>query len=244
MKKLNCLKFLVLLFATTLLLSSCNDDDDDEFTAYSDAVFIKKKIDGQTKVATNYYAYSINGIESVKVKTPYNNIIELDKYQNSSISFWKEAADSTYTTGIPAEGIGTYNFEVIGKDGDTLNVKDVQAFDNISIPEIDSMSYTSSKGLYVHWDSIIGADSYVLKMFDTNENLIFTGIELKASYPYSYLLYGNSSWGSWESSPENDKSYVLRIYGRVYDSNATSSDYAYNVQEISISDSTITWPTN
>lgn len=243
MKKKNYLKLFILLIFPALLFSSCNEDSDDSgSTVYCDAVFLKKKIDGEEKICANYYANCVSGIKSATVKTPNNNVIELGKYQNSSISFYKEPADSVYTIGIPGEGVGTYTFSIIRENGDTATEKDVQSYANLAIAEIDSMSYSASKGLYVDWDSIRGVSSYVLNLYDSEGNTVFSGKELKSSYSYSYLLYGSTAWGSWSSRPTSDNSYTVRIYGRKYDSDATSSDYLYNVQEISISDSIITWP--
>jgi|GEM_PF-3150333 len=240
MKKQNYLKLLVLLFVPALLLTSCNKDDD-ELTVYANAVFVKKEIDGSAKVGLNYYVTANKGLKSVSVKTPNYSTVTLSKSSSSNYIFLKEAADSEYSI-YPTPGTGYYTFTVISEGGDSLTIKDHQkTFTNISIANIDSIGYSSSKGLYIDWDSIAGANSYQVQLLDSADetSYVFTGVEQKVSYSYSYLLPGNSNWGTWNSSPQSGKPYRLKIYGRVYDADAT---VALDLQELSIKDTVITWP--
>jgi len=243
MNKHNYFKTLMLLIisALTFVLGSCNDDDNEEYTACGDAVFIKRKIKGQVKTCTNYYAYCSYGIGSTKVTTPSNNIFELEKYNDSGTTFWYESADSVYVEGAPKEGTGSYFFTIISESGgDSIVIEDQQEFDDIALAEIDSLYYSESTGHYVGWDSISGADSYRVYLLNSDNNIVFAGDELTPSNSEINLLYDTTS-GTWIEKPESGKSYIIRIYGRVYDSDATSKNYIYNIQEISIRDTIITW---
>ncbi len=243
MKKHNYFKGLTLLIISSLIFvfGSCNDEDNDEYTADGDAVFIKKRINGKAKTSTNYYAYSSYGISSAKATTPNNNIFELEKYNDSKTIFLYEAPDSVYEEGTPEEGTGTFSFNIISEGGsDSIVVEDQQEFDDIALAEIDSMSYRESTGYYVGWDSISGADSYILYLLDSDKNIVFAGDELTPSNSEINLLYDKTS-GTWIEKPENGKSYTIRVSGRVYDSDATTTNYMYNIQEISIRDTIIIW---
>ncbi len=242
MKRLFFLKNSLLVFTLIFALGACNDDGDDSFDAISDVIFVHKVIDNTTVTGVAYYAYGNKTLSSASVTLPDGGgTIDLEAYASSSYTFLKEPEDSDFSSEEPSEG--TYTFNIKSSSGDTLKVSDTQDLYGLSFAQIDSSNFdTENNWLYIGWGDVSGADSYSVKLLDASGNIVFNGYTIGSANSY-YIITTSANYdvGEWESNPVKGTTYTLRIQSTKYDSGYTSSDYIYNVQEASYSDSAIEW---
>ncbi len=223
----------VLIFS---FLSACTDEVV-EFSADADVIFIKKVVDEDTVFATDFYVYGNMSVTSATVTSPEGSTYQIDSY-SSGYSYADITDDDDYTSSIPTTG--TYTFNLTASNDATLELTDSQNFYNLDFAEVDSTSfYEYYDGFYVSWEPVSGADSYVVLLYDSSDNLIFTGDEIDADTHEFNVITGYD--GDWYDTPGSDEIYTLQIMTIIYDDDASDSDSEYNIQEISCSDKSITW---
>jgi len=237
MSKNNKLSFLIFMLFISLILQSCSNTET-EFSVVGDVVFLKTIIDNEEVYGVNYYAYGNNSLSAASVITPLSKTVQLEPYSTNTYIYYLEADSSDYTTSYPTEG--TYTFDITSADGNTLTATDDQELYDIGFAQIDSMSYDSDyDGYYLTWNEVSGADIYVISLYDSDEELVFSSYSIDADAPEYVLLY--DYYGSWEDAPEVDETYTMKIKSIRYDSDATSSDYSNNIQEVSYIDFQFIW---
>ncbi|MGC9354741.1 MAG: hypothetical protein ACP5D9_12935, partial [Mariniphaga sp.] len=159
-------KSVFLLFILSFMLSSCNDDtNDNTFEVFADAYIVKKLMGDEVKTAAAFYAYANSGIASVTITPPIDGgeLFELSRSPDSSSTFFKEPDASEFKTKLPTTG--TYQFDVKSTRGENILREDLLETPGLEIPVIDSTSYQpESFSLKVNWQSVQGADGYVIKL--------------------------------------------------------------------------------
>lgn len=217
------------------ILAACSQEDV-ALSVDVDVIFSKKTIDDETVFGTDYYAYGNTPMNSATVSMPNGVTMLMDSY-SSGFTYANITDEDDYSTSFPS--IGTYTFGLTGSSDETIEISEIQDFDNLDFTEIDSMSYYDSyDGFYVSWNTVSRADSYVVLLYDLSGNLVFTGDAVDADSP-EYIVV-DDYYGEWESTPASDNKYTLQIQSIKYDANADDLD-SYYIQEISYSDFTVTW---
>ena len=232
---------LMVLLAGTAFVS-CNDFEE-ELEVLTDIYLINKKFDGEVRSANAYFAYANQTVLGVTVTLPNNGgVVELENYTGSIYTFAKEPADSDYKTTAPVEG--SYAFSIQGGDGETLQVPDVLSYDELDIPEFTKVKFSGTPAtLELEWADIPDADGYVIKMFDLDDKLIFNGYSVKGDVN-KYSVTSSSNSGYWSKAAENGETYRLQLNAFSYDAEGNSSNYAYNISEISLGETQIEWGVN
>lgn len=240
MKKFKQFIFLGAVFVAVFLLGACDTKDDDTFNVYGDVVFMKKKIDDQVVNAVAYYAYANRSIASATVTLPNSGgTVELAPFGSSTYTYLVEPANSDYSTEMPVEG--NYLFSITDSKGENIEVSDEQESDNLSFITLDSLDFNESNvWLYLEWNEVSGADSYVVKLLDSSGNVVFNGYSSDADVPEYYVSYYYTT-GVWSSAPVKGQTYTLSIQCNKYDADATDEDYVYNIQEVSVYEQQIVW---
>jgi hypothetical protein len=237
MKTMKHFKNSLLLLSFLPMFSGCSDSET-EFSANVDVIYVSKIIDNETVYGESYYAYGNSPIQSTTMSTPSGTTLQLDAYSSGYVFAKVPENDSDYSSSEPTGG--TYTFTITGNDGETQVLSDEQSFYGLNFTQIDSMSYYSSyDGFYVSWDTVTGADSYIVCLYDTTGSMIFSSYAIEANYPKFSVVSGY--YGTWDKAPVIGNKYKLQIQSVIYDGNANSDNYFYNVQEISYSDFEITW---
>lgn len=237
MSKNKKLLFPITLLLVSLYLVSCYDSET-EFSAIGDVLFLKATFDDQEVFATSYYVYGNSSLSSASVTTPLATTIQLEPYSTNTYIYYLEPDSSQYTTSYPTEG--SYLFDVTSADGNTFSVTDDQDFYDLDFAQIDSLYYDDTyDGYYLSWNVISGADSYAIYLYNSENELVFISNSIDADAPEYILLYGY--YGTWYDSLNSSETYTIQIRTIKYDSDATTSDYSYNIQEISTSNFNIVW---
>lgn len=242
MKRTGIFNFSVItLSVVTIFLASCQKEENEVFDVNSDVIFLHKIIDNDTVTGVAYYAYGNKSISEVAVTLPNEGgTIELDQYPNSTYTFYKQPADEDF---MDEESLsyGSYVFNIVSNEGETLEVSDMQETVNLGFAQLDSTGFNEvQKFYYFDWEEVEDAQSYVAMLLNSEGEVIFTGYPVDDESPV-YYLSTDYDFGTWDSFPQKGESYTLRIQSYLYDSDATNIDYAYNIQEISIADYPLVW---
>jgi hypothetical protein len=231
-----------LLFITAIAVVSCNETEE-QLEVLTDVYVINKKIDNVVKSATAYYAYSNQTLSSVTVTIPNNGgNVELETSPGSVYNMAKEPKDSDFKTTAPIKG--SYAFTIKGMNGETLQVPDVLNNENLAIPQFTKIKFSGTPFiLELEWNVIKEADGYFVKMFDLDGKLIFNGYNIKPE-ANKYIITSSANSGYWSQTAVDGKSYLLQLNAFINDSEATLSNYIYNISEISLCESQIKWGLN
>ncbi len=195
------------------------------------------------KSAPAYYAYANQPMSSVTVTIPNNGgNVELESSPGSMNNMAKEPKDSDFKTTAPIKG--SYAFTIKGMNGETLQVPDVVNYENLSIPQFTKIKFSGTPFiLELEWNIITNADGYFVKMFDLDGKLIFSGYNIKPD-ANKYVITSSSSSGYWSKAAVDGEEYLLQLNAFINDSEATLSNYIYNISEISLSETQIKWGLN
>jgi len=242
MKAKRIFKNAVLVLITVIAFVSCNDTEE-PLEVLTDVYAINKKFGSEVKSATAYYAYANQSLMSASVIIPNNGgNVELESTPGSAYNMAKEPKDSDYKTSAPVEG--SYVFTIKGVNGETQQVTDVLNYENLTIPQFTKINFSGTPFiLELEWNVISTADGYFVKMFDLNGKLVFSGYNVKPDVN-KYIITESSSSGYWSKSVVNGESYLLHLNAFTNDSEASTSNYIYNISEISIGETQIKWGEN
>lgn len=242
MKTKRFLRNSMLVVFAGISVVSCNDFEE-KLEVLTDVYVINKEFDGEVKSAISYFAYANKSLMNATVAQPNNGgNVELESQPGSTFNLAKEPADSDFKTTAPVEG--SYVFTVKDMDGETLIVPDILSFDGLGIPHFTKINFTGSPFvLDTEWAAIPETDGYFIKMYNTSGKLIFSGYNV-ASNILKYSITSSTNSGYWSEAAVNGQTYLLQINAYTNDPEANSSNSAYNVQEISVGESEITWGEN
>jgi hypothetical protein len=240
--KMNWKNFLsnALLAAMIFGLASCLDDDDDDFNIEADAYYINKLVDGVWVHGITYYVYGNQTMSSATVVTPITmETIELQAASGYYNVLVNSPEEGDYSTSYPEEG--NFQFEVTSSKGEVLYSIDEQEFENLEGAKIDSIEFDSSNFLMkVTWNEIQDCDGYYVRMYNSSDELVFEGYGV-ASEVTEFVVSEYYTTGNWGEAPVKGEEYSVLLQTFVYDDDATSNDYSYNIKEVTITDTTVTW---
>jgi hypothetical protein len=129
-------------------------------------------------------------------------------------------------------------------DGETQVVPDVLKYEGLGIPQFSKINFSGSpKILEIEWSTVTDADGYFVKMFDMDGKLIFSGYNVDSEVK-KYTVTGSTNSGYWSEAAVEGETYRLQINAYSNDAEANSSNAAYNVEEISVGETQVTWGEN
>jgi len=231
MKKFGPLFILILVLTG---VTSCNKDNTEAFEVKGDAIIIKRMLTGEDMYASALYAYGNYQMSAVSVITPNEQTIILTAADENKRAYLKEPGIADFSTTVPTTGL--YTFYVTNEDIEHT-ASDVLEFNDLAYPTITEASYDGG-AITVVWDPVDGASNYMVKLVDTSFKTVFTGYLLTSS---SSIFQIQNGMGTWNSTPVSGETYFVEVHAFEYDTEATSSDYTYNINEISIATETIVW---
>lgn len=235
------MKFFSLAVAmASIFFAGCDDDDDPAQLTVNADVFTVQELDGEvTKTATMYYVYSNKELKSVSVKTPdaTPKTFTLTATSADKKQFVYKPVLADYSTVVPKAG--DYEFTVTDKDDKVITVKDKLANVTLPLVEITETSFANQK-LTVKWTAVTGAESMVVKLYDSNKKLLFLSNALSATTVT--LSFGTSDLG-WTSETKavNGTDYSVSVEAVKYEANTVASEKIYNIEMISGAKEDITW---
>jgi uncharacterized lipoprotein YehR (DUF1307 family) len=242
MKAKKILNVAVLALLTGAVVVSCNDSEE-QLDVLTDVYAINKKFGNEVKSATAYYAYANQTVSSVTVTIPNNGgKIELESSPGTMNTMTKKPKDADFKATAPVKG--SYAFTIKGMNGETIQVPDVLNYENLAIPQFTKIKFSGTPSiLELEWNVITNADGYFVKMFDLDGNLILSGYNIKPD-ANKYIITSSANSGYWSQAAVDGKSYLLQLNAFINDSEATLSNYIYNISEISLCESQIKWGLN
>jgi len=231
----------VLIVITSVALVSCfGDDTEPQFEVFTDAYVLKKKMGDEEVYARAFYAYANQLIKSASATEigGAGEKITLTQDPRSVYTFSKIPQESDYAPYPPAAS--DYLFQVTSEGGITKESQDFLSFDDIGIPEITKVEFAEiDKYLDVAWTEVAGADGYLLKILNDEGTEIINGYGFSTDI-LEYRL--NIVLENWFETPEQGKTYIVEVHAYAYEPQTEPGYEAYNVQEVSVSESNIIWP--
>ena len=229
----------IIAFFAGNVFVSCSNDSEEPFQVMTDAYYINQVLQGEERTAISFYAYANDHINSAKVATPAGGTIMLEDELGYSTTWMKEPEITEYSTTIPDEG--TYQFTVISEDGVELIRNDVLEDVNLGIPALDTISYNATNVAYrVTWNELENADAYMVRVLNETRQIIFTGYTV-GNDVFEYEIGQGANSGTWEESPQSSETYIFQLSAYAFDDDADSFNYAYNLQELSLSETEVIW---
>ena len=234
------LLFKALLVFVIFGLASCFNEEEEVFDAEADVYYINKLVNGEWVHATTYYVYGNQSMSAATVTTPVTletiNLQPAAGYYNVLVS---SPDEEDYSASMPEEG--NFVFEITSGKGEVLNSADEQEFMNLEGAKIDSIGIDDSNFLItVTWNEITDCDGYYLKLYDSDDNLIFEGVGVPSDVT-EFIVSEYLATGNWNTEPVEGEEYELLLQTFVYDDDATT-DLPYNIQEVTVTDTMVTWP--
>ena len=228
---------IALLMAVTF--TACLDDSEPVFDIKGDVFVTKKKVNDEIKYAPNYYVYGNVGMNSATVTLPNGEgTVNLDG-SSGGLTYYKEPAESDFSTEMPAEG--NYLFQAVSSKDESMQIGDDLQLNDLPFAELDTIVFQNSSTMQVSWNSVSGADGYFLKILDASENDVFLSVSLSGNTTDFTVVDGDETIGNWDHSITLGQTYTLQIHSFSYEANVTQSNIAYNIEEVSIEESSFTW---
>ncbi len=219
---------LFILFVITAGLASCGDDTETAaFDGVGDVVVVKRMLQEETRYARIYYVYGNQPMSAAEVSLPEGGTITLDPADQTKQTYYFEPSVAEFSTEVPE--VGLFNFSVVNEDIPHV-FSETAAFNDLAFVTIDTISVNSGL-VHIEWQSNDDAEAYQVLMVDENYNQVFNGDLLSSSY---------STYEFSPSQAESGKTYHVEVQAFSFEADAGSS-YLYNIEEISISSTTIIW---
>jgi len=233
---LRCL--ITLVIGSTLLLSCLSDPEPVALDYLPDAIIQKVTDNQEEKYAMVFWVYGNKELESGTVEGPASGSWTLEKNStnNQVLNLYPEQEDYSSTMPEP----GSYEFTVTSTQTDEapVTMTDELEDEELGAVVIDTVEFNNSE-LTTEWQSVSGTDLYLVRLYDTSEELLFISEQI-AGNETEYTF--NTSDQGWTGSTvaQDGETYVLELLAVLYESDA-STNLEYNIQCISVGSQQITW---
>jgi hypothetical protein len=230
-------KTLTILFLVAGLFA-CNDDDNSvPFDVIGDVYVIKRTVNDEVKYANAYVAWGNQPMDHAEVTIPGGANISLDPANEIMNTYSKEPALDDYSSSAPVEG--NYQFLVRNEDiphesTDLLDFDDID-FTTITLYEVDGQQ------LAIHWETNANAEAYVIRLINEAGDIAFLSQTLPVQMTSLQEIGVGTASGSWLETPEVGNVYNIELLTLRFEDDAISSNAAYHIQEIAVTEQEITW---
>lgn len=241
MDTIRTFKKLWLFIGVALAMAACEKEEEEtELEVNTDSYIIQKNIEGEVRFAPAFYAYSNKSLESVTVTPPTSeagSAFELETVPDNALTYAKEPDSTDYQAQMPVTG--DYLFEAVSEEGITVQQTDLMEPANLDIPEITTADYQGGNStMEVKWETVSGANGYVVKIVDLQGKTIFMSYGVSAD---SNSFTVNQDQGQWIGTTYNGEDYLVQVQAYAYDSDANEENFMYNIKEVSIGEFPIVW---
>lgn len=238
MQKMKNYRNAVIFVLMALTFASCFKQTDPKFEITGDIFVTKKLVNDVVQYAPSYFVYGTAGMTSATVTLPNGGAtLNLDGTYGG-ITYSKEATISDFSENTPEEG--SYLFEAVSTRNETLQTSDQFQLGNLDIPVIDSVKFMSDGILRIGWNKATGADGYYIRILDAEGNIIFISYGVNNQTTY-YDIDESGNTGKWEQNVSSGETCTAELNAFSYDSDATQSNGGYNIQEVAVRQTQLTW---
>lgn len=223
-----------------LLLTSCLDDPEPAPVDAMVDVYVKKIMDeGEVKMAPVFWALGNKELQSVTVTGPEDRSWTMVKDNTSGrvFNWFPELED--YTDTIPATGTYTFTVSSTQAEEQSITVTDELGETLLSIPAIVSAQFEEGS-LTTIWEETNNAQSYLVRLFDSEDRLVFIGPQMDDTETQFSFSAGSHGWSETGNIAVTGETYNLEVLAILYESGATVNQ-ENNIQCISIGSTDIVW---
>jgi hypothetical protein len=228
--------FILLLVVAGLF--ACNDDDNTaEFEVIGDVFVTKKMMNDEDRYAPSYYAYGTHPMTAAKATTPDDTEITLEAAPGVSSTWLKVPEEEDYTTNIP--DAGTYKFTVT-HEAVEHETTDALSYEDLEYTDITSKEMSSGV-LTLKWEAAPEADGHMVRLLNPTGDIVF-GSAFVLKQGTQLEIGPNNGTGTWLNGyPNTGEEYKLELHAFAFESNAPDNQTSYHIQEVSITQDTVTW---
>ncbi len=234
MKKLG--KILTFLLIGAGFFACSDDDNSAPFEIIGDVFVIKRTIGDEVKYANSYVAWGNQPMSHAEVTTPGGANLTLNPASDNLYTYAKEPGINDYFASAPVEG--NYQFLVINEDITHQSV-DLLDFDDIAFTTLSSAEMVNGV-LSVQWETNSIAEAYLIRLINVSGDVAFLSQTLPTQMT-RLDIGANTASGSWSETPEAGNDYTVELMTFRFEDDAISSDAAYHIQEVAVTEQEITW---
>lgn len=232
--------FLFVIGALIIGFTACEPEEID-FDSSADVFTITKTVGTGTEVDTLYgfalHVFANKSMTSVSASPDdgTNVTYQLEPYDGYTYDFYYETPEADFSTELPY--VGKYDFNILAESGESALKSDNLSDDFIYPTDVLEYAYDEENNKHVlTWNEIDDADYIVIKLFDTEENLVFSNPQSVKGDKETYTIPVSSGWVNG-AIPEPGDQFVLDLSGYAYE----AGQIGVNLQSKSINLKTITW---
>lgn len=217
-----------------LFLASC--DKEEKVTVVGDVYVVTQLLGQDTLYGLSIHAYSFDPFSTVSVVPDGDpgTTYHLAAYPGFKTDFYYDTPEAELSAEKPTTG--NYHFTAVFESGEVLETDDVLHSTILYPPVIKECSYdvVSAKAT-VEWETVTGADIYVIKLYD-GDDLVFLSPALGSATKKVDFSGSSSSWGQ-NYQPGNGANFRMVLSAFKYEPGGDS----YNVQASTNNESILVW---
>ena len=211
------------------------------FSPAADAFIITKTVETDNQIDTTYglflHVFANKAMQTVSA-SPNNETdvsIDLEAYESYPYDFFYQTPDDEFSTTIPF--IGDYTFNIIAQSGETETLSD-KLLDDFIYPTdtVKCVWVSADEKTKVSWTKIEDADYIVVKMFKTDEEMVFSSAAKAGTTTEFSFGETTSSWVNGYQ-PVVGTDYIIELDAYMYEPGLSD----LNLQAKSINFKTFTW---
>lgn len=230
------LRHSALLLALSVSLGSCLSTDD-PLTGYGDAYIIVEASGQDTLKGLGLHAFSYAEFSEVTATAPGSAAIPytLQAYLGYKQDFILETPRAEFTTALPLAG--TYLFSAKFSDGQQLVFSNELYTDYILPAVIKTAVYnTTGQAVEVTWGSVLRANSFNVKLIDSEGKTLFLSPELNNSVTEFSIARDTQGWQT-AGLPAKGNTLTLEVAAYLKEKNSSMN----RLQCISRARTTVVW---
>ncbi|TKG94638.1 hypothetical protein EYV94_11880 [Puteibacter caeruleilacunae] len=217
-----------LLVVLSVMLIACGETEIEREEAV-EVYYEVKSVNNETVYALNYAVSSDYPIASVTVKSPSDQLINLEPYEEFNTSYVKLAADADFATTVP--GAGVFTFTLTYADDELPTVLTDRLTSGLLAPVVVTDVMWKDEKMVIGWENQENANSYIVRLLD-GDNVVFESSKISSN-----TLSFDGEHSGWEDvTPTANKQYKLLVTALLFE-----EDKNDQLQAIARGDANITW---
>lgn len=233
----------IIPFVTGILLvgSMACKDEEIAFDPSVDAFIITKTVETESEVDTLYglalHAFANKHMQTVTA-SPANDpdmTFELEAYDGYPYDFYFQTADDDFSSEMPF--IGNYTFDILAQSGESETLSN-ELDEEIIYPTdtLKAVYDTEDDKMEVSWNEIDDADYIIVKMFDDDDELMFSAKAIEGNKTALAFDETTSGWVNGKN-PVDGETYMIELDAYLFEPGQSE----FYLQAKSINLKNVTW---
>ena len=242
LKDIRTMKKIILYIIPILVIAlvAC-EPEEIPFRPQADVFMISKTIENNGQIDTLYgfalHVFANKPMTNVSVSPDNATDVaySLEAIEGNPYNYYHQTEDNNFTQQLPT--IGRYDFNILAETGESESMSDNLLDDFIYPTDTINYEYDTEKKQHVlSWNKIDDASYIIIKLYDTDDELVFNSPNSIDGKKTSYTLSTSSGWLN-SRIPETGDQFILELDAYSFE----AGQEGVNLQAKSISKDTIVW---